>query len=59
MEQSVREKAELMQEVAQIRMENEALKSALQKEQQEVGILKVISSHPPPRPCGHEDVFDM
>lgn len=39
-EQSVREKAELMKELDQIREENETLKKALQQEQQEVDSLK-------------------
>ncbi|KAM7381190.1 hypothetical protein PAMA_012167 [Pampus argenteus] len=39
-EQSVREKAEMMKELEQIREENESLKTALQKEQQEVDCLK-------------------
>ncbi|KAM7370433.1 hypothetical protein PAMP_009982 [Pampus punctatissimus] len=39
-EQSVREKAEMMKELDQIREENETLKKALQKEKQEVDCLK-------------------
>uniref|UniRef100_A0A672YCB4 SKICH domain-containing protein n=1 Tax=Sphaeramia orbicularis TaxID=375764 RepID=A0A672YCB4_9TELE len=39
-EQSVREKAELMKELDQIRKENETLKSALKREQQEVQNVK-------------------
>lgn len=44
-EKSVHEKAELQKELDQIREENEALKRALQKEQQEAASLKVCLSH--------------
>lgn len=43
-EQSVREKAELMKELEQIRAENETLKSALQRERQEVENCKGLNT---------------
>lgn len=46
-EQSVHEKAELQKALDQMRAENEALKGALQREQQEVSRFKVrLSSFP-------------
>lgn len=48
-EQSLREKAEMQKELDQIRAENETLKSALLREQQQAASLKVRLSHFPHR----------
>lgn len=58
-EQSVREKAEMMKELDQIREENETLKKALQKEQQEVDNLKVCLSKLTQHPCDNEHKIDQ
>ena len=41
MDQSVRERDELQRELDQIRQENQTLKSALEKEQQDAAVCKV------------------